>query len=345
MSGLYSSLLLLCALGWGAHVRREGPVQCKPLCEPHCLQSSRTGRPCLPVAASWPYKTQRTWSADLGERILRSATPSPRANEDACGGFKLFGDSAWCLAAFADAPQKGLEGLSFGIEERDLWSETMSNVFHMPTKLYDCFQDPKKSPPLSMTAPNAAGPCRGKQSHCYETPYQAFRTCLGPESGVLEGRNYTSLAELLQGRAPLSTHVKMDVEGSEWSVLEALLAADLAKIRSLDMEVHFGFAAASEAQRRQKNPEEALRREVDIFEKLASRFLVVGSNVETNAQGWDPASSCSTALCEEPLVHTRGGFPVNQFAVSFVNPALLRTGRPNAPLALEVAAHGMEGAI
>ena len=110
---------------------------------------------------------------------------------------------------------------------------------------------------------------------------------------------------------------------------------------------------------------------MDIFEKLASRFLVVGSNVETNAQGapllggvkacrfsymcggspawalegWDPASSCSTALCEEPLVHTRGGFPVNQFAVSFVNPALLRTGRPNAPLALEVAAHGMEGAI
>jgi len=295
----------------------------------------------LPVAASWPYKTQRTWSTDLGERIVRSAIPSPKVNEDACGGFKLFGDSAWCLAAFADAPARNLQGLSFGIEERDLWSETMSNFFHMPTKLYDCFQDPKKSPPLSMTAPNAAGPCRGKQSHCYETPYQAFRTCLGPDSGVLEGRNYTTLAQLLQGQAPLSTHVKMDVEGSEWSVLEALLsnAADLAKIRSLDIEVHFGFAAASEAQRRQKNPEEALRREVSIFEKLARSFLAVGSNVETNAEGWDPGASCSRALCEEPLVHTRGGFPVNQFAVSFVNPALLQK---TPKLALEVAAHGIE---
>ncbi|CAE7610916.1 unnamed protein product [Symbiodinium natans] len=225
----------------------------------------------------------------------------------------------------------------------------MSNFFHMPTKLYDCFQehrfaiklsfgDPSKSPPLSMKAPNAAGPCTGVQSHCYETAYEAFRICLGPDSGVLEGRTYTTLADLLQGRKPLSVHVKMDVEGSEWSVLEALLAnaSDLAKIRTLDMEVHFGFAAASEARHR-KSPEEAIRREVGIFTKLASTFLAVGSNVETNAQGWDPATSCAK-LCDEPLVHTSGGFPVNQFAVSFVNPALLRAKSPHQ---MEVTSRGI----
>ena len=31
--------------------------------------------------------------------------------------------------------------------------------------------------------------------------------------------------------------------------------------------------------------------------------------------GWNPAAAC-TKLCDEPLVHTRGGFPVNQFAVA-----------------------------
>ncbi|CAE7719854.1 unnamed protein product [Symbiodinium pilosum] len=254
-------------------------------------------------------------------------------------GFKLFGDSAWCLAAFEDVPN-GLQGLSFGIEERDLWSETMSNVFHMPTKLYDCFQDPKKSPPLSMSAPNAAGSCEGVQSHCYETAYEAFRICLGPDDVMLEGRRYTTLNDLLRGRAPLSVHVKMDVEGSEWTVLEALLAnaTDLAKIRTLDMEVHFGFGAASEAPKHRGSMEEVVRREVGIFEKLAATFLTVGSNVETNAQGWNPAAAC-TKLCDEPLVHTRGGFPVNQFAVSFVNPAMLRS---NNPKHMEVGARGIE---
>ena len=55
MSGLCSFLWLCVPVGWGAHVhvRREGAAHCKPLCEPHCPQSSRTGQPCLPVAASW----------------------------------------------------------------------------------------------------------------------------------------------------------------------------------------------------------------------------------------------------------------------------------------------------
>ena len=297
---------------------------CKPSCAPDCPQSSRTGIPCLPAAKVWPYKTNQSWSVHLGERILMAAKPSSHVTEKRCKGFKLFGDSAWCMAAFEG--ESSSQGLSFGIEQRDLWSETMSNTFHMPTKLFDCFQNPKSSPALAMIAPNAAGSCEGNPHHCYETHYDAFRTCLGPREETVQGRKYTSLSNLLSKRGELSTHVKIDVEGSEWSVLEDLLEnnGDMHKIRTLDMEVHFGFGAASEAAHRKGSKEEQVKREVQIFEKLAQKFAVSGSNIETNADGWQPAVSCPQQQCEEPVVHTHGGLPVNQFAISFVNPSLVQ---------------------
>ena len=282
----------------------------------------------MPVADVWPYKSNESWRVELGERILMAAHPNKEATERACGGFKLFGDSAWCLAAFKG--EYGKLGLSFGIEQRDLWSETMSNDFHMPTKLYDCFQDPKSSPALAMIAPNARGSCAGNPHHCYETHYDAFRVCLGPKHETVNQREYTSLSELLTGRGEMSTHLKIDVEGSEWSVLEDLLKneEDMKKIRTLDMEVHFGFGAASEAAHNKGSKQDQLRREVGIFEQLASRFAVTGTNIETNADGWQPSQSCPKQQCEEPLVHTTGGVPVNQFAISFVNPENLRPGIP-----------------
>mmetsp|Transcript_15216 Transcript_15216/g.31662 ORF Transcript_15216/g.31662 Transcript_15216/m.31662 type:complete len:441 (+) Transcript_15216:46-1368(+) len=313
---------------------------CKQACLPNCPASSRTGVPCMPVADTWPYKSNESWRVELGERILMAAHPNQEATESACGGFKLFGDSAWCLAAFKG--DYGKLGLSFGIEERDLWSETMSNDFHMPTKLYDCFQNPKSSPALAMIAPNAKGSCAGNPHHCYETHYDAFRVCLGPKHETVNQRQYTSLSELLAGRGEMSTHLKIDVEGSEWSVLEDLLKneEDMKKIRTLDMEVHFGFGAASEAAHNKGSKKDQLQREVGIFEQLASRFAVTGTNIETNADGWQPVQSCPKQQCEEPFVHTSGGVPVNQFAISFVNHAQLRRGIPS-PDAISAAHHSL----
>mmetsp|Transcript_35210 Transcript_35210/g.65584 ORF Transcript_35210/g.65584 Transcript_35210/m.65584 type:complete len:351 (-) Transcript_35210:25-1077(-) len=347
MSGLPWLFFLPWGCGLATHVRTSDSLvrraPCAPSCWPDCPQSSRTGVPCLPAADVWPYKTRDAAKEELGERVVAAARPAAVVSPTVCHGFKLFGDSAWCLAAFDREPRDTV-GLSFGIEERDLWSETMSNVFHMPTKLYDCFQDPAKSPPLSHTAPNAAGSCVGKEMHCYETKYESYPVCLGSGNGIIEGRTYSSLTDLLRGRAALSVHLKMDVEGSEWSVLEALLDApnDLAKVRTLDIEVHFGFAAASEAAHRRGNLEDPVRREVAIFERLAATLAVVGSNMETNAQGWNPASSCPEHVCEEPSVHTKGGFPVNQFAISFVNLDVIRNfqSRPSTKLAVEVASNG-----
>ena len=310
---------------------------CKPACLPHCPASSRTGVPCMPVADVWPYKSNESWRVELGERILMAAHPNQDATESACGGFKLFGDSAWCLAAFKGEYNK--LGLSFGIEERDLWSETMSNEFKMPTKLYDCFQNPKSSPALAMIAPNAKGSCAGNPHHCYETHYDAFRVCLGPKHETVDQREYTSLSELLSSRGEMSTHLKVDVEGSEWSVLEDLLKneQDMKKIRTLDMEVHFGFGAASEAAHRKGSKKDQLQREVGIFEQLATRFAVTGTNIETNADGWQPAQSCPKQQCEEPLVHTAGGVPVNQFAISFVNKANFKNAISGTDAAVSLA--------
>ena len=65
-----------------------------------------------------------------------------------------------------------------------------------------------------------------------------------------------------------------------------------------------------------------------------------GTNIETNADGWQPAQSCPKQQCEEPFVHTSGGVPVNQFAISFVNHAQLRRGIPS-PDAISAAHHSL----
>ena len=82
---------------------------------------------------------------------------------------------------------------------------------------------------------------RGERCHPgYETPYQAFRVCLGPEKAKHGGRNYESwhaestpgfsnslvfcghlwtckepLELHLRDRHPLSVHLKIDVEGAK----------------------------------------------------------------------------------------------------------------------------------
>lgn len=154
---------------------------------------------------------------------------------------------------------------------------------------------------------------------------------------------YTTLADTLAGRAPLSTHVKIDVEGSEWSILEQLLASpsDLAKVRTLDMEVHFGFNAMSERPIQSSDEYTRLLREVRIMEELGRRMQVTGSTLEVYRQGWLPEQDCPLHNCGEPPVHTAGGFSVQQFAVSYVNRAYL----PGRPAPLLPQGHGLDGLL
>jgi len=304
--------------------------------------SSRPGVPCLPPALVWPYVTNTPWRTTLGERIVASVTP--RITSEECGGFDMFGDQVWCNKGMQD---RTATALSFGIEERDLFSERMSNVFHLPSRLFDCFVPPELSPPMSGKAPNGTGPCPKDGPHCYETPYFSYRVCVGPQATVIDQRQYETLTSVLRGYGPLSLHVKMDVEGSEWDTLEALLGSetDIGKIRTLDMEVHFGFHAASSA-----GPalsiEKQIEREVSILERLRKHFRVVGTTLETYRQGWWPEKDCPQQQCHEPVVHTNGGFSPQMFAVSYINAALVPSlSDDTAPLAHTMAWVGVPSAV
>jgi hypothetical protein len=263
--------------------------------------------------------SRNAWREDLGERIVAAVTPYAWA-ERRCGGFRLFGDSTWCLNAMHGS---NVLGLSYGIEERDLWSEMMSNVFHMPTKLYDCFTPPARSPPIAGTAPNGTVSCQGRDDHCYESPYESFRTCLGPEAMRVNSRSYETLQQHLQGRAPLSTHVKIDTEGTEWGVLEQLVASevDQDKIRTLEMEVHFSYRTEGDRSSQRMPQKQFLERNAGVLEKLRDKFVVTGSTLEVYREDWHPEKECARH-CVEPAVHIPS-MSVDQFAVSYVHRDLL----------------------
>jgi len=54
-------------------------------------------------------------------------------------GFYLFGDVTWCTRAFTAAPV-ALVALSYGIEERDIWSELMAQIHVCKTLFFLCWQ-------------------------------------------------------------------------------------------------------------------------------------------------------------------------------------------------------------
>mmetsp|Transcript_41554 Transcript_41554/g.82223 ORF Transcript_41554/g.82223 Transcript_41554/m.82223 type:complete len:354 (-) Transcript_41554:54-1115(-) len=298
--------------------------RCSPICTPNCSQSSRPGKPCLPAAMVWPFRSNTEWRSDLGERIVQAVTPT--LPDEACGGYHLFGDHTFCVKAMMESTAVAL---SYGIEKRDLWSELMSNVFHVPPCLHDC-SVPPRSPLIAATAPNGTnatgfGNCKNAKKACYEMPYKAFSICLWQKSGRMTGRNYETLESHLEGLANLSAYIKMDVEGVEWQVLERLLSnqTTMRKIRTLDVEFHFGFPCGETAEL--CTGQEQLEAEVRILERLSQHFNVTGSNLEVYREGWHPEDDCKQQQCIEPLVHTSGGFGVAQFSASFVNSELLAT--------------------
>merc|ERR1719150_1167960 len=241
--------------------------------------------------------TNTEWRTELGERILKAVTG--HVQEKDCGGFHLYGDHVFCLNAMKET---NAIALSYGIEERDRWSEKMSNLFHVSPRLYDCFQDPNESPPMAKTAPNGvgAGACTDDDGNfndgtaCYEMPYESNRICLRASAASINGRAYETLESHLDQRGLLSTYVKMDVEGSEWDVLEHLLKNEELqnKIRTLDMEVHFGLLGEDFGS--QLAQEQEIKREVEIFEQLTKVFHVTGSTLEVAREGW---KGCEHAEC------------------------------------------------
>ena len=124
-------------------------------------------------------------------------------------------------------------------------------------------------------------------------------------------------------------------------MLEQLLASeeDQAKVRTLDMEIHFGFRAASERAYDSWSEKKRLEREISIIEGLNKRFMVTGSTLEVYRQGWNPQGDCPQQQCSEPIVHLEGGFSPQMFALSYVNREIVGygPGSPQGPTAPAVS--------
>eukprot|EP00933_Yihiella_yeosuensis_P040575 TRINITY_DN34895_c0_g1_i2.p1 TRINITY_DN34895_c0_g1~~TRINITY_DN34895_c0_g1_i2.p1 ORF type:complete len:502 (+),score=90.32 TRINITY_DN34895_c0_g1_i2:196-1701(+) len=288
-------------------------------------QSSRPGKPCIPPAPFWPYSSKTPWKIELGSRVLAAVTP--KITEEKCGGFYLYGDQTWCNKAFDGSHGRALVGLSYGIEERDIWSELISAKKYR-TRLYDCYIPPANSPAIAGKAPNGTRQCNGVENKpCYSEKYEPYRICLGGEDTKDKGRKFERLHGHLVGLPKHSVHLKIDVEGSEWPVLDQLIknAEDWDKIRTLDMEVHFwtGDALGKSKDWIDLSPQEKLEKEVGIMEGLLQRFHCTGSTLEVYRQGWNPKDSCEGSKCGEPPVYLPGGFSVEMFAVSYVHKELV----------------------
>lgn len=314
-----------------------------------------------PAVVPWEGKAlfkQTPWQANLGDRLFKAATVDKKA-WDSCGSFISFGDSSWCAKAMPEQKDKvpirgmhfydlqksvseststtssaDLVGLSYGIQGSDLWSETMSNTFNLKTKLYDCYFSTPEGPMYDGKNLYSETGCAHNQRGCYSTPYEANHVCVDEGSSdrivAKNGRSYEPLSLALKDRKPLSVHLKIDVEGSEWPVLEKLLKSeeDMAKIRTLDMELHLQKEPTPDGNRPQ-NDEAGVTRRVVIMEELAKKFAVTGSSIEHQHQTGQ--TNFMKKLEEDPkfenkepgLVYTSNGYSMDQYCVSYVNPKLL----------------------
>eukprot|EP00929_Paragymnodinium_shiwhaense_P084933 TRINITY_DN45449_c0_g1_i1.p1 TRINITY_DN45449_c0_g1~~TRINITY_DN45449_c0_g1_i1.p1 ORF type:complete len:473 (-),score=103.52 TRINITY_DN45449_c0_g1_i1:218-1636(-) len=290
-------------------------------------------------------------AADFGDRLVRAATVTDAMHS--CQSFFSFGDYTWCDKAMPaetlyaewnpwsgkrcnvtgssqsllegmnkqrEANHGQFEGLSFGIEELDVWSELMSNMFFVKSRLYDCYINPPNGPMYNDWHGSHSTEKQCKDQRCYSIGYEINKECLDTEQYVKEKRTYKSLHDYLQGAGNLSKFVKMDVEGSEWGVLSDLLKneEDMAKIRSLDMEVHMGAM----------NHGFTMDQKVGIMEDLAKKFAVTGSTIQL--QGEAETDEFNRQREKDPqflrrwdMPHSSSGIPLAAYCISFVNRALL----------------------
>jgi hypothetical protein len=288
-----------------------------------------------------------------GDRLVKAADAADAMK--ACESFFSFGDYTWCNKAMPAeseyarrnvwggkscnvtgvAPGQLLEtasrralnmgqytGLSFGIEELDPWSELMSSMYFLHTRLFDCYVSGKNGPMPNDWHGTHDREHECKETRCYTEPYEVTRECLSNKEKKEGKRTFKTLNAYLNGRAPLSTYVKMDIEGSEWHVLQDLLNndEDMAKIRTLDMEVHLTMSAGEDQM--------PMETRVSVMEKLAQKFSVTGSTIQLVAESVHDEfkklrKADPTWKKRAELPHTSGGLPLNQYCISFVNRALL----------------------
>ena len=167
----------------------------------------------------------------LGVKIEGLTRPHPFLAEW-CDGFDTSASQGagaaytWCRKILNTAARvrKKFRAHSFGIYTFDCWSQVLSNKYGLTPDLYDCY----------FTAP-----LRGSYAQ-YRTNRTRHDVCLGDETKVDQhNRSFQTLETTLETHSPLSTFLKMDIEGWEWRALAAVSTEELDKIALLDLELHW----------------------------------------------------------------------------------------------------------
>jgi len=322
-------------------------------------EAHRDALPGTPEIPSWSGPApagSEWWRAALGDRLVKAA--GARDAMGGCGSFLATTHYVFCeqalpnesspefraqyrgvhryvvnesLAGGARLPDPhDLLGLSFGIGRNDVWSELMSSMYFVATRLFDCGEvGPDTQGPIANdwhAGFSRQNPCTNRA--CYSVPYKTEKSCLGKHG------NSQLLNRVLADRKPLSTFVKVDVEGREWGPLEELLKNSTAirKVRTLDLEVHLTKVNETSGEVLPLS-RSALTRNVEIMEKLSETFAVTGSNLEHSLQSLADERSRKEETLQEGVpapsqdpvaVATSSGIAFNRYSISFINRRLLR---------------------
>lgn len=98
-------------------------------------------------------------------------------------------------------------------------------------------------------------------------PYERFDECLDVSERTDEkARVFKTIGSQLSSREPLSTFVKIDIEGMEWAVLEAMTDEEFSKIALLDLEIHWCLTMQDDSP----------ARILAVMRRLLQQFAVVG---------------------------------------------------------------------
>lgn len=322
-------------------------------------ETSVDSKPGSPDVPKWSgpslFQGGEQWRGELGSRL--AGLMHAQEAMQRCGSFISAGKFSWCRLAMPevgapsfkdqyggvreyvvdstmpwklDKPVDSLLGLSYGIKGVDTWSEIMSSMYFVKTRLYECFDSGLAGPFHSdlHLGHDKKHPCDSR--NCYSAEYEVRRMCLDDSTGLHQpflaknGKAYQTLAAPLAGQDRLSTFLKLDVEGSEWASLEWLLSDEEAimKIRTLDLEVHLNKDATPE--RRVRPARETLIAHVDLIERLLDKFVVTGSTLESSLKHvqkeWIRHRKEDANYTQaETMIHTPDGLPMENFCISFMN--------------------------
>lgn len=187
----------------------------------------------------------------------------------------------WCKGVILGTPNP--IGLSYGVQSWDTWSRYMAEEYNVPTRLFDCFTTSK-----DVDIPQ------------YPVPHERFDECLDATEHTDEkGRVFKTIESQLASREPLSTFVKIDIEGMEWTVLEAMTDEQLSKIAILDLEIHWCLTMQTDT------PEKIL----GVLRRLLQQFAVVGRLSEGD---WITGVGCDQSIQQTTMM-----------SVSYVNKAAM----------------------